>query len=157
MSRLRLILGDQLNLNHSWFKETNSSVTYVMMEVKDETNYVLHHAQKIIATFAAMRFFANQLRSKDLEVIYLKINDKENRQNFYENIKSIVKKRNFSQLEYQNPDEYRLMTELQKLYSIEDIKVVPVDSEHFLIPKLYAKEFFSEKKHWRMEEFYRHM
>ena len=101
MSRLRLILGDQLNLNHSWFKETNSSVTYVMMEVKDETNYVLHHAQKIIATFAAMRFFANQLRSKDLEVIYLKINDKENRQNFYENIKSIVKKRNFSQLEYQ--------------------------------------------------------
>ena len=157
MSRLRLILGDQLNLNHSWFKETNSSVTYVMMEVKDETNYVLHHAQKIIATFAAMRFFANQLRSKDLEVIYLKINDKENRQNFYENIKSIVKKRNFSQLEYQNPDEYRLMTELQKLHAIEDIKAVPVDSEHFLIPKLYAKEFFSEKKHWRMEEFYRHM
>ncbi len=64
MSRLRLILGDQLNLNHSWFKETNSSVTYVMMEVKDETNYVLHHAQKIIATFAAMRFFANQLQIK---------------------------------------------------------------------------------------------
>ena len=61
MNKLRLILGDQLNINHSWFKENNHLVTYVMMEVKDETNYVLHHAQKLIATFAAMRFFAKQL------------------------------------------------------------------------------------------------
>ena len=50
-----------------------------MMEVKDETSYVLHHAQKIIATFAAMRFFAEQLQQKGFEVIYFKINDKENR------------------------------------------------------------------------------
>jgi deoxyribodipyrimidine photolyase-like uncharacterized protein len=32
MNKLRLILGDQLNINHSWFKENNSKNTYVMME-----------------------------------------------------------------------------------------------------------------------------
>ena len=45
-----------------------------MMEVKEETSYVLHHAQKIIAIFAAMRFFAKQLQQKGFDVIYLKIN-----------------------------------------------------------------------------------
>ena len=28
MNKLRLILGDQLNINHSWFKENNHLVTY---------------------------------------------------------------------------------------------------------------------------------
>ena len=69
MNKLRLILGDQLNINHSWFKENNSLTTHVMMEVKEETSYVLHHAQKIIATFSAMRFFAKQLQQKGFEVI----------------------------------------------------------------------------------------
>jgi deoxyribodipyrimidine photolyase-related protein len=43
---LRLILGDQLNSNHSWFKNTDDSVTYVLMEIRTETDYVAHHIQK---------------------------------------------------------------------------------------------------------------
>ena len=157
MNKLRLILGDQLNINHSWFKEKDSKITYVMMEIKDETSYVLHHAQKIIATFAAMRFFAEQLQQKGFEVIYFKINDKENEQSFYQNINKIIKEKNIGALQYLEPDEYRLSIELKKLESIENIKVESVDTEHFLVPKFYAKDFFSEKKHWRMEEFYRNM
>jgi deoxyribodipyrimidine photolyase-related protein len=157
MNKLRLILGDQLNINHSWFKEKDSKITYVMMEIKDETSYVLHHAQKIIATFAAMRFFAEQLQQKGFEVIYFKINDKENEQGFYQNINKIIKEKNIGTLQYLEPDEYRLSIELKKLESIENIKVESVDTEHFLVPKFYAKDFFSEKKHWRMEEFYRNM
>jgi deoxyribodipyrimidine photolyase-related protein len=34
---LRLILGDQLNHQHSWFKEINSNITYVLMELRQET------------------------------------------------------------------------------------------------------------------------
>ncbi|MFM8490721.1 MAG: cryptochrome/photolyase family protein, partial [Candidatus Methylopumilus sp.] len=41
MKTLRLILGDQLNPNHSWFKNTNDDIYYVLMEVKQETSYVL--------------------------------------------------------------------------------------------------------------------
>ena len=123
MNKLRLILGDQLNINHSWFKENNSNTTYVMMEVKEETSYVLHHAQKIIATFAAMRFFAEQLQQKGFEVIYFKINDKQNKQSFYQNINKVIKEKNINELQYLEPDEYRLSTELKKLESIENIKV----------------------------------
>jgi deoxyribodipyrimidine photolyase-related protein len=59
---LRLILGDQLNPEHSWFSHQHEDVLYVMMEVRQETDYVLHHAQKIIAIFAGMRDLAQQLR-----------------------------------------------------------------------------------------------
>ncbi|RYG07749.1 MAG: cryptochrome/photolyase family protein, partial [Chitinophagaceae bacterium] len=57
MARLRLILGDQLNINHSWFREpersASSDVMYVLMEVRSETDYVVHHAQKVLGIFAA--------------------------------------------------------------------------------------------------------
>ena len=59
---LRLVLGDQLHPGHSWFSQVDEQVVYVLMEVRQETDYVLHHAQKILAIFAGMRDFARYLR-----------------------------------------------------------------------------------------------
>ena len=61
---VRLILGDQLNSEHSWFEQVNSDVIYVMFEMRQETNYVKHHIQKVVAFFGAMRNFA---KSKENE------------------------------------------------------------------------------------------
>ena len=35
---LRLILGDQLDELHSWFQTPDANVTYVMMEIRQETD-----------------------------------------------------------------------------------------------------------------------
>ena len=51
---VRLILGDQLNSEHSWFEQVNSDVIYVMFEMCQETNYVKHHIQKVVAFFGRM-------------------------------------------------------------------------------------------------------
>ena len=45
LSCLRLILGDQLNARHSWFRTVDDDVVYVLMEVRGETDYVRHNAQ----------------------------------------------------------------------------------------------------------------
>jgi len=66
--KLGLILGDQLNLSHTWFKEVDKEVLYVLMEVKSETNYVKHHIQKVIAFFLAMRNFADTLKKHGHQV-----------------------------------------------------------------------------------------
>jgi hypothetical protein len=34
-----LILGDQLNSNHSWYETVDDSITYVLMEIRTETDY----------------------------------------------------------------------------------------------------------------------
>ena len=51
--RLRLILGDQLNASHSWFKDKDPDTLYLIAELRQETDYVVHHVQKICAFFAA--------------------------------------------------------------------------------------------------------
>ena len=66
MKRLRFILGDQLNSQHGWFRETSDDIVYLMAEMRQETDYVKHHIQKVVAFFLAMRNFA-----KELEIIYI--------------------------------------------------------------------------------------
>lgn len=86
---LRLVLGDQLNEKHPWFQQVDNSITYVMMEIRQETDYVNHHIQKIAAFFAAMRAFADRLREMRHRVIYLKLDDTNNQQTIAANIKAL--------------------------------------------------------------------
>ena len=73
MKTLRLLLGDQLNHNHSWFQKTDDSITYVLMEIRSETDYANHHIQKVVGIFAAMQSFYQELKSKNHQVIYILI------------------------------------------------------------------------------------
>jgi deoxyribodipyrimidine photolyase-related protein len=89
---LRLLLGDQLNSKHSWFATTDASVQYVLMEIKSETNYALHHLQKIIGFFGAMQSFAKKLQALGHQVIYIHLNDPNNLHCFDKNISTNNKK-----------------------------------------------------------------
>lgn len=154
---IRLVLGDQLNSEHSWFKKTNADVTYVMMEVLSETSYVTHHIQKILGFFAAMRSFADHLGSQGHQVIYIKIDDKDNKQSFEENIRCLIKKHNFVRFQYMLPDEYRLDQQLSRLPSKLNIDCEVSDTEHFLTSRDEVAKFFENKKGFVMESFYRNM
>ena len=157
MKTLRLILGDQLNPNHSWFKNVDDEIYYVLMEVIQETNYVLHHAQKILAIFAAMRDFKEFLTKDNHQVIYIKINDESNQQSFKSNLNTLIKLLHIKKFEYQEPDESRLDKELEVFCSEIYIPSARVSSEHFYTSRDEVKEVFKDKKQWLMESFYRYM
>jgi deoxyribodipyrimidine photolyase-related protein len=152
---MRLILGDQLNSNHSWYKTADDSVTYVMMEIRTETDYALHHIQKVVGIFAAMRAFYFELKSKNHQVIYLHLNDKNNLQSFKKNSQYLISEHNFTHFEYQFPDEYRVNTILQNLYKSISITTSVVDSEHFFTTREELSIFFEGKKTLLLESFYR--
>ena len=61
-TRLRLILGDQLNACHSWFAQRDDQCLYLIAELLQETGYVKHHIQKICGFFLAMEQFAAALQ-----------------------------------------------------------------------------------------------
>jgi deoxyribodipyrimidine photolyase-related protein len=94
MKKLRLILGDQLNSQHSWFRETDSNVIYCIFEMRQETDYVTHHIQKVTGFFAAMRNFAKELKIANHAVIYFNINDKKNTQSLVENLTILIEEKN---------------------------------------------------------------
>ena len=155
--KVRLILGDQLNSNHSWFKTTDDSVTYVLMEIRTETDYALHHIQKIVGFFAAMQAFALDLKQKNHQVIYFHLNDSSNLQSFDKNIRHLIEKENFTHFEYQLPDEYRLDQLLQTFCKTLSIVTSVSDSEHFMSSRNELGHFFEGKKTFLMESFYHMM
>ena len=157
MKILRLILGDQLNIKHSWFKETNIDVVYCLFEMRQETNYVKHHIQKVIGFFAAMRQFSEDLKAQGHNVQYFKINDERNTQNLTENISELIKTHQIETFEYIFPDEYRLDKQLKDYCKSLSIKTKTVSAEHFYTKRTDLTIFFKGKKQYLMENFYRDM
>lgn len=157
MSCLRLILGDQLNPQHSWFQSVQPDVLYVLMEVKQETDYVLHHAQKILAIFAAMRDLAEQLQQAGHRVAYLAIDDPQNLHDIPANLIQLAEAEQLQAIEYQAPDEYRLDQQLRQFAQQASLPVRMVSSEHFYTERLDVAKLFEGKKQWLMERFYRQM
>ncbi|PWK28265.1 deoxyribodipyrimidine photolyase-related protein [Arcicella aurantiaca] len=149
---LRLILGDQLNHQHSWYQQKDQNIIYVMMEIRQETDYVNHHIQKIIAFFTAMRAFAEDLRTQGHQVIYLTLDDEKNTQSLTQNLDNLIQELNIEAFEYQQPDEYRLSEQLKDF-----AKKSGCDTEHFMISPSEFSEFFKGKKTFLMENFYRMM
>ncbi|TFV95851.1 cryptochrome/photolyase family protein [Algoriphagus kandeliae] len=154
---LRLILGDQLNELHSWFDEKNEDIIYLMVEMRQETDYVVHHIQKVLAFFLSMRAFAKKLREKGHQVHYITINDPSNPQDLEKIILDCIKTYQIEKFEYQLPDEYRLDEQLKTICSKLSIQSETVDSEHFLTERGFLADFFKGKKSYLMESFYREM
>ena len=157
MKTLRLILGDQLNAQHSWFQEVRPEVVYVLMEVRQETDYVRHHVQKVVAFFAAMRAFAERLRHQGHQVVYLTLDDPRNQQTLPENLKALLHEHQASRLEWMLPDEWRVDQQLQAFAASLELETAGVDSEHFFEPREALGTLFRGKKTYLMETFYRKM
>ena len=167
--KLRLILGDQLNINHSWFKENDGETLYVLMEIKAEQEYVKHHIQKVIGFFLAMRAFAQIIENQGFIVKYFKLDDADNAQSFEHNILNLIQRNGIQNFEYQLPDEYRLDVLLKNLKPLPsppqeggslpqlDFFVKAYDTEHFLSTRDDLATLFKGKKTYLMETFYRKM
>ncbi|MDT0675770.1 cryptochrome/photolyase family protein [Autumnicola musiva] len=154
---LRLILGDQLNHNHSWYKEEQENNIYLFMEMRQETDYVVHHIQKITAFFQSMRNFSQYLKERDYEVIYLQINDPDNKQDLESNLHFLLEKHNIEKFEYQLPDEYRLDEQLNRICKNLSIPSEAFDTEHFFTSRTELTKYYQGKKELTMEYFYRYM
>ncbi|MFV8358282.1 cryptochrome/photolyase family protein, partial [Flavobacterium sp. XS1P32] len=157
MKKLRLILGDQLNSEHSWFQQIDSDTIYVLAEMRQETDYVKHHIQKVVAFFLSMRNFYTSLQSKGHQAVYFQINANSNPNDLAKIINSCIEKYNIEKFEYLLPDEYRLDVQLQSIGASLTIPSEAFDSEHFYTTRHELAQFFEGKKLLLMENFYRNM
>lgn len=158
VTELALVLGDQLNAKHSWFKTPSASRLIVLMEVRQETDYVTHHIQKVIGFFAAMRQFAQALAKAGHRVFYFSLDAAHNQQDIVGNLRTLQQQLpHLAQFMLQQPDEYRLDQQLQAFAQQHDTPVVWADTEHFLCQRNVLDEWFPNTKNIVMESFYRRM
>jgi len=90
-------------------------------------------------------------------LVYLKLDDAQNRQTLAGNITRLLREKRFSHLEYLLPDEYRLDRHLRQLAEKLPATCRAVDTQHFLTERRELEEFFAGKKRYLMESFYRRM
>lgn len=152
---LALVLGDQLNASHSWFENVDPNRLIVLMEVRQETDYVRHHQQKILAFFGAMRAFATALAKVGHAVLYLCLDSEHNKHCLSTNLDWLSTLFNIQQIDLQQADEYRVDQQLQQFAASSDIIVNWFDSEHFLTERDTLQRWFPTAKSFLMEYFYR--
>ncbi|MGR5499409.1 cryptochrome/photolyase family protein [Vibrio sp. DNB22_10_4] len=153
---VRLILGDQLNLQHSWFSDVENGVLYLIAELKQESEYVTHHIQKQVAFFLAMESFANTLAEQGHHVEHLTLDDSARFESLDELIFAKCLHHGADYFQYQRPDEWRLLEQLRQI-ALPDIAVKEVDTEHFLLPFSEIEALFPKGKAIVMDRFYRKM
>ncbi len=158
---IRLILGDQLNINHSWFEKGDDGIIYVMAEQRSETDYTLHHAQKLIAVLSAMRRFAADLEARGHRLRYFRLGDADNPQNFPDTLATVVQEHKPARFEWQTPDEYRLQRIIAQAAEgferEEGMEVREWGSEHFIAKAADFDPLMKNGKPPTMERFYRAM
>ena len=158
---IRLLLGDQLNAAHSWWKQADDGVVTVMMECRQETDYARHHVQKVLAFFVAMREFAQARMGEGHRVHYLPIHAPSAATPMMKVLEGLVASCGAQTVCFQAPDEWRLD---ELIRGCQDawphklgVQVVVADTEHFLTGRGDLKEHFQGKKQYLMESFYRMM
>ena len=160
---IRLVLGDQLNEQHSWYDTVRDDVVYVLFETRSETDYTRHHIQKVVAYFLAMRGFAERLQARGHFVHYVPLDDPANAHSISGELMRLALAWQVREIGYQLPDEYRLDVELSGLSAkltadeafVRPPVVEAVDTEHFMTSRFALREFFAGKRRYTMEYFYR--
>jgi len=154
VSRLILVLGDQLSKHLSALKAADKSTdTVVMSEVTDEASYVRHHPKKIALVFSAMRHFAKELEADGWDVAYTQLDDTDNAGSIVGELLRRAEQYGAETVLATEPGEWRLIEKLK--YAPLKIEVLPDD--RFIASHAEFESWAEGRKALRMEYFYREM
>ena len=154
MTKLRLILGDQLNAAISSLSDVDAHNDIILMcEVWDEATYVKHHKKKIAFIFSAMRHFANELTVKGYNVHYIKLDDTENTGSFEGEFVRAIEAHKPSKVIVTEASEYRVLKDMEGWQLGVPVEIRPDD--RFLCTHAEFEAWAEGRKQFRMEYFYR--
>ncbi len=154
VSRLVLVLGDQLSENLSALQAAEkSSDVIVMAEVAEEATYVQHHPKKIAFIFAAMRKFATRLRDAGWDVRYTQLDDTENAGSIPGELLRRAEDTGAFEVIFTQPGEWRLLLALEDM----PLKLTMKTDTRFVSTQDEFDAWAEGRKTLRMEYFYRDM
>ncbi len=153
MSRIVLVLGDQLTPSLSALREAREDDVILMAEVADEASYVPHHPKKIAFLFAAMRKFAAKLRERGRRVDYVTLDDPANTGSIPGELIRAADRHGAREVVATQPGEWRLIQALDEC----PLPVRQLPDERFVASLDEFARWAEGRKELRMEWFYREM
>ena len=154
MSRLVLVLGDQLSPDIAALKATDKTRDVVVMaEVADEAGYVPHHPKKIALVLSAMRKFATELREDGWDVRYTQLDDTGNSGSLTGELLRRAEETGAKRVLATEPGEWRLIAALNDA----PLPVKQLADDRFIASHKDFEDWAEGRKSLRMEFFYREM
>ncbi len=154
VSRLILVLGDQLSLDCAALKAADKERDIIVMaEVMAEGTYVPHHPKKIALILAAMRKFADRLRSDGWTVAFSELDDTDNTQSIPGELIRRAEQYGASAVIATRPGEWRLIQALEDC----PLTVTLLGDDRFIASHADFERWAEGRKALRMEYFYREM
>lgn len=154
VTRLVLVLGDQLSMTVAALKAADKDTDVVVMaEVADETDYAQHHPKKIALIFAAMRKFAKKLQDDGWTVAYTELDDSNNTGSICGELIRRAEDFDAGEVLATEPGEWRLISALTHC----PLKVRQLEDGRFIASHRQFEEWAEGRKALRMEYFYRDM
>jgi deoxyribodipyrimidine photolyase-related protein len=153
MTRLILVLGDQLTPDIAALRAAGPGDVVVMAEVMAEGTHVPHHPQKIALILSAMRHFAVDLQGRGVRVAYSRLDDPENSQSIPGELIRRAAEFGAAQVIATAPGEWRLRQALAEC----PIPVTQLPDDRFLCSEADFAAWAEGRKQLRMEWFYREM
>jgi deoxyribodipyrimidine photolyase-related protein len=155
---LRLILGDQLSHNISSLSDVDKANDLILMcEVWEEATYVQHHKKKIAFIFSAMRHFAEELKGKEYDLHYIKLDGPKKAGSFKSEVAQVLKQYKPDKIVITMPSEYRVLQDMQAWEAEFAVPVELRPDDRFLCSHEEFVQWADDRKQLRMEYFYREM
>ncbi len=154
MTNLRIILNDQLTHEISSLSDIEKDKDIVLMvELNSEFTYVKHHKKKIAFLLSAMRHFAVELLDSGINLCYIKLDDKNNKNSLKGQLKEAIEKYSVKQIIITYPSEYRILQEIKSWKDIINIPIEIREDNRFLCTPNEFSKWAGERKQLRMEFF----
>ena len=157
MRNLILVLGDQLDSENPALTGLDRSLdSIVMIEAAGEATHVWSHKARIALFLSAMRHYAEMLRSRDLPLQYLVLNDSAE-STLTARLASVIAQCRPEKLIVCEPGEYRLQQDIEKVCLDSGISLEIRKDSHFLCSRESFAAWAEGRRELRMEFFYREM
>lgn len=154
MSRLILILGDQLSHSISALRAADKTRDVVVIaEVAEEGSYVPHHPKKVALILSAMRHFAQELQEDGWNVVYTRLDDPEAAKSIVGELMRRAEEHGTTEVITSQPGEWRLI----KALGNAPLTLTQLPDDRFIASQPEFDEWAEGRKQLRMEYFYRQM
>ena len=95
--KLFFILGNQL-FPLKYLESFKKNYLFFLAEDRGLCTYEKHHKQKILLFLSSMRSYAEKLRKNKFKLDYVKIEDKEFKDDYFKKLKKLIVKKNIKKI-----------------------------------------------------------
>ncbi len=156
--RLAVVFGDQLDIDSPVLAALDKRRDAVFMaEADGEAKHVWSSKMRIAVFFAAMRHFAETLRSEGYRVVYDALEADSPKRSFSDVLGENVERLEPETIHVVEPGEWRVRRGMEKLCKELDVPLRIEADTHFLCSADDFRKWAEGRKSVRMEYFYREM